>query len=133
MPEKNEMLKNIDIEIAVIESKIMELNKELKILKTQRDKVERPIALRKKIKKYEKMYPEAVKQNLESLVKINESFEAWHSRFGQYRNGSKSDPVWSKEQYDNFGYTNNNYIKWLVEANDPRVSNTEVYKQAKND
>ncbi|EOO23570.1 hypothetical protein IIU_06977 [Bacillus cereus VD133] len=127
-----DVLENLDIEIEVMESKINEMKKELKGLKINRDKIKKPIELAKKISKYEKMYPEGAERNLKSLVKIDESFEEWHTRFGRYTKGGSKDIDWSKQQYENFGYTSN-YIKWLIESDDQRIGGTEIYKQAKGE
>lgn len=119
---------DLDVEIEVIETKISELRDELKRLKTRRENVKRPLELNKKIKAYEKRYPDNLNWTLDSLVKIDEDFDSWVERFGHKANGSKSTE-WLMEIYSQLGYTTNNWIKWLVEVHDPRVIGTEIYKK----
>lgn len=122
-----DLLKDLDIEIEVVEAKINEMKLELKELKQHRDLIKKPIELVMKIKKYEKMYPDSIERNLNSLVKIDEPFDEWYERFGRHTIGGKKDKYWARDQYLKGGYIGNNYIKWLVELGDPRVLDTVIY------
>lgn len=122
-------LDQLDLEIKNIEDEMNEMKVKLKKLKSYRKEIVDPIELADKVRRYEKRYPDAVVHNLNSLVRVGESFEQWHNRFGRHTNGGKKDLIWSREQYDNLGYTSINYIKWLVDLEDERVKDTEIFKR----
>jgi archaellum component FlaC len=126
--EAIEALEKLDIEIEVVKAKIKDMQMELKELKNKRNVIAKPIELARKIKRYEEMYPDSLEKNLDSLVKVNETFDEWYERFGRHTNGGKNDKLWARGYYLKLGYTDNNYIKWLVESDDPRVIDTEIYK-----
>jgi hypothetical protein len=118
--------------LADIDNQIAKLNERKKEIKSQG-------ALFGKIKHHEERYFNAAPHVIESLVLIGESFEEWYERFAKYMTGitkKKTDQdwenhkEWTKEYYLTNGITENmNYIKWMVEVDDPRIVNTEYYRK----
>lgn len=115
------------------ENMMEELKEEIKALKKEFEIVGKPILIREKIRRFEDRCKEAAPWSIESLVRIGETKEEWVERFGKLTRGGSGNnsDTWINENYEALGYTNSYYIKWLVEVDDERVVNTEIYRKTK--
>lgn len=117
-------------EISLIDKGIEDLNlkiTDLKKKKTAMNKEIRKLDVMDKIKRFESTSINA-NNRIESLVRVGETKEEWIERFGKYCVGAK-DASWLDKIYDDGGFVDSTYIKWLLEVNDLRIQDTIIHQK----
>lgn len=124
------MKKQVDMlneEIRKLEEEINDKKVSLKCIKENRDKLQRFLNITEYVRKYEEKSMEQGLLNLDSLVRIGETFEEWSERFGNHTIGGSDKETgerWKGSAYKELGYTSAPYIGWLIELDDERVKCT---------